>query len=203
MLNDYDPSVYMGLPSVAEAGELYKSSSGADDLNDIGKIFFQHNMHNEYGIALLHRHFTLPDTERIVEYGGVATAWPIATPLPKGAEILPSNWSMMRGTPEPYEFEFVPLAQAKPKLEAFDDGFINDFHGILEERKLLSVFGLVRLPTESSALKPTFEATIGRASVTFPGDDMNIGVPAMWRFEDDGTGVCARVCSQCRDFGTC
>lgn len=61
----------------------------------------------------------------------------------------------------------------------------------------MDVFGLVKLPSGDLAKRPT-EVMIDRVSVTFLGEDMNVGVPAMWRFEDDGNGVCARGCSQCK-----
>lgn len=114
---------------------------------------------------------------------------------------------MQTGTPQPYEFEFIPRAEAARKNDeeeeanGFEDSFVRAFHALLQAKGLVHVFGLLKLPPPGAS--PTFEATIGRVSVTFPGDDMNKGVGAMWRFEEDGTGICARVCSQCKDFGTC
>lgn len=76
-------------------------------------------------------------------------------------------------------------------------------HDLLQEKALLNTFGVARLPTGANDYPDAYEITVGRTTFTFPGGEVNKGVGAMWRFEAEGDGVCARVCSQCRDLGDC
>ena len=76
-------------------------------------------------------------------------------------------------------------------------------HDLLQEKALLNTFGVARLPTGANDYPDAYEITVGRTTLTFPGGEVNKGVGAMWRFEAEGDGVCARVCSQCRDLGDC
>ena len=61
----------------------------------------------------------------------------------------------------------------------------------------------MKLRTGEAAMQDAYEITVGRSSVTFPRGDIIKGVGAMWRFEDDETGVQARVCGSCFEYGTC
>lgn len=164
-------------------------------------------MQDRYGVCLLHRHFDLQETEQVVEYGGVATPWPTNCPLPTDSQLHPTVWKISGGMLEPYEFQFIPAAatQEESLQHPVNEGFVRVLYGFLKENDLLDVFGLARLSCSPSKMPmiPCFEANIGRVSLTFPVDDTVTGVGAMWCFESQGKGICVRVCSQCRDFGTC
>ncbi|KAH8779076.1 hypothetical protein F5882DRAFT_463623 [Hyaloscypha sp. PMI_1271] len=188
----YNPETYAGLPTVSQNAAVFTQKDAEKALNDCGK---------------------LTPEEFMVEYRGTATAWPINAKLPVGAAIRPTTWAITDGALEPYEpvgiraryeFEFIPGSEKfGDDLDDINSNFVQELYGLLQEKDLLSTFGLVKLPTGEDAIRDAYEITIGRASVTFPGGDMNKGVGAMWRFEEDGTGICARVCSQCRDLGDC
>ncbi|KAH8745972.1 hypothetical protein BGZ57DRAFT_936061 [Hyaloscypha finlandica] len=200
----YNPETYAGLPTVSQNAAVFTQKDAEKALNDCGKVFFNHSLQKTHGLVLLHRHFQLTPEEFMVEYRGTATAWPINAKLPVGAAIRPTTWAITDGALEPYEFEFIPGSEKfGDDLDDINSSFVQELYGLLQEKDLLSTFGLVKLPTGEDAIRDAYEITIGRASVTFPGGDMNKGVGAMWRFEEDGTGICARVCSQCRDLGDC
>jgi len=201
---DFNPDTYASLLKVSESADLFAQKGAEKALVDCGKVFFNHSLQKTHGLVLLHRHFDLSPGEFMVEYRGTATPWPLDAHLPIGAAIRPTTWAVTDGAMKPYEFEFIPGAEdIGDHRDTIDPKFVQELHDLLDERDLLSIFGVVKLPSGADMIRDAYEITVGRSSVTFPGGDMNKGVGAMWRFEDDGTGICARVCSQCKDFGSC
>lgn len=44
-------------------------------LGTICALFLAHQVHKQFGIGLLHKHFPIKETERLVDFRNIAAAW--------------------------------------------------------------------------------------------------------------------------------
>jgi hypothetical protein len=65
MLNFYNPDTFTKLNGFNEAKDLLNQHRRK--LTDLGKVIIAHNMHEKVGVSLLHKHFDLLETEKLVE----------------------------------------------------------------------------------------------------------------------------------------
>ncbi len=65
--DSYIPSTYANFATIEDAVLAYKKANGPKALNEIGQIFLKYKQAENFGLALLHRHFPLKDNEVLVE----------------------------------------------------------------------------------------------------------------------------------------
>jgi hypothetical protein len=76
----YVPEAYDSLPSLRLAGELFRKKNAAEQLlGPIRQLFLDRGLYHKYEISLLHKHFPIQATERLVDYHHVASPWMVAT----------------------------------------------------------------------------------------------------------------------------
>ena len=66
IMTNYDPKVYASLPTIKAAGEALKTVK-EEQMVAIATIFCKHNVQEQLGLCLLHRHFDIAPDERLVE----------------------------------------------------------------------------------------------------------------------------------------
>lgn len=137
-------------------------------------MFLAHQVEESLCLILIHRHFALAANERVVEYNGVATPWQMESGpvLALQHRIFAQKWAFIDGKLCPYEFGFEGDNDASVPQVNFSDAFLKDFHDILQEYNLQSVFGLSSLVAEKTDLAAKIasgrkmEFTTGRTSIT-------------------------------------
>ena len=66
VITPYEPTVYNDLPSIRAAHTRFQIELNENDMKAIGEVFVRHNMHENFGITLMHRHLKLEPEERMV-----------------------------------------------------------------------------------------------------------------------------------------
>lgn len=207
MPNTYSPLCFSALPSLGDAGQLFSDSGARNYLEGpIRKLFLDFQVESRYGVALLHRHFNIGPTNRLVEYNNTATAWDAPDDTTDGYEqyeghVVPRSYLFDEdGSPRPYEFAFVYDNNTSPISE--DTGFVSEFHSLLSQHGLEKVFGLRTLEGHDPGL--SIEVTEGSANIMLPPTSIapDSLIEAMWIFSagDDSTKRC-HCRTLCRKIG--
>ncbi|EEU37828.1 uncharacterized protein NECHADRAFT_8754, partial [Fusarium vanettenii 77-13-4] len=162
------------LPGLQESYEAFQSSGGQALLQShFRDLFARYNVTNQFGVALVHRHFNLGDDEILVDVNGTSTPW--QKPRPNGVSgslrrydrlIRPQSWTADDdGHLMPYEFFLDEDSNEADDLQSVDPSFLADFLALLTNLKLTGVLGLrlIRGP-ESRRI----EVTEKNANITFP-----------------------------------
>lgn len=201
----YSAEHYDSLPDIMDAAESLASSGVLSSLaSSIGSIFVKHGTEDIFGLILLHRHFDMEPTERLVEFGNVSVPWDVTSNGEEMGKIQPVSWRFVGGGIVPYEFTANQLGQL---LEGCDyDAFVNHLSNALQSMRLDHTFGLCRMTSSAIHGHPTMEFTSGRANVTVPDsmwalDCDSAAVEAAWQFGSQGKQPVSCRCSVCRNPG--
>lgn len=189
---------YNSLPSLREAGAKFQEAHAETQvLGAIRRLFIDYDVHEKYGLALLHKHFPIDVTERLVEYGSSATAWKIDSNEPFVAlkyegHVIPRSYRFMEKNAVPYEFAFTDKeCQAEVHSE-----FFQALRTLLHQIHLQNLFGVRLLDTHDPNL--TLEVTEGRTNIMMPRGSVSDSAltEALWVFgkgEEDRCH-CREVC---------
>lgn len=75
-LEAYDSNTYQSLPVISDAVARLDTINGENLVaTSIRQVFLDRKMDRKYGFILLHHHFDLDESERLVEYGGTSVPW--------------------------------------------------------------------------------------------------------------------------------
>ena len=180
-----------------QAGEKYKQKNVEEFLaGPIRQLFLHHDVHQTYGVSLLHRYFPIMSTERLVDYHHSATAWEVgsqtSTLVPKyQGSIVPRTFRFMGGGTVPYEFAF---SETMPS-ETSHEGFLQELSGFLHDHGLEGILG-VRLLDSYDPDRP-MEVTEGKTNIMMPSGsvlDTDL-IEALWVFHPEETQRC-----HCREY---
>ena len=173
VLQAYDVHHFNTLPNLLDASHAFNSKDGGDFVDKVFKpLLIKHHLQGKLGIGLLHRHFDLAGSERLVEFNNVSTPWPIEGEGydVKGA-ISPSAWLIKAGKLMPYEFNFDPIGGE----EALDlnsyDSFVLEFINVAQNAGLDQVVALRLFPHKGFA--GSLEFTQGKANITLLPDQVS------------------------------
>lgn len=205
----YSPTAFNALPSLGKATDAFVTRKAEDQLvTTIRQLFVDFGVCKQYGVALLHKHFPLTPTERLVEPYHTSTAWNIddtnvelaVVPKYEGL-IIPRSYMFRDGSTFPYEFSFVPhVAADTAAYPKENEEFFKAFSALLTSLGLDDVFG-VRCLDEYD---PRFsvEVTEERTNImmekgTVPATQL---IEALWVFDPaDGPDVLRCHCQElCR-----
>jgi hypothetical protein len=221
----YRSDIYDGLPEILPSYQRLALRKAIPFIETtIRQVFVEHHVEGIFGVRLLHRHFDLSKTERMVQYGAVATPWTddVISNAEKCGIVQPSNWIFRDSVAYPYEFIYRPVTTDAERLDTSQySDFLIAYYEALKENQLLDILGLA-LKDESDQ-SPKFMVEIcleqERAAVNFPAhsgtkvidgplpdgaEDMDITVPAAWFFylpdptKIDGCGGSFHCYSHCR-----
>lgn len=215
----YKPESYSTLPTLKTAYQTYTKKSAREILDgEILDLFDQHpNARQSFGLQLLHRHFPMASSERLVEVGRTSTPWDVGNVKPDGSVmqglVLPKTFRL--GTEsdgpmfEPYEFRYILDGETAPADPNHPDNraFFQELVGILKKHSLENVLGINALTPEIKPLRgfvgePKWlrEKTIGRANINFPISELGKdSIEAIFVFTGagEGVGLAAQCSSPC------
>jgi len=59
--------IFDNLPHICKAAKNFTRMKAEGLVKELGKVFVKHNVYNDYGLLLLHRHFDMSNAELLVE----------------------------------------------------------------------------------------------------------------------------------------
>ncbi|UKZ93230.1 uncharacterized protein TrAFT101_008151 [Trichoderma asperellum] len=157
----YSPSVYDSLPSLHAASDTFEQ---------LHELFLKHEVYNELAICLLHRHFDLSPSEKLVELGAISSPWEDSQNRPNvfGGSIVPRSWAFRQGSLFPFEFGYNEGLKAevyKPLPEK--PAFYTELNDLLVKHGLEHLLGLTLNTDEIRSGTVKFEKTFDRSNVVF------------------------------------
>ena len=184
--------IYNSLPDIAAAHDEFESNNIQKIVDSIiGPMFVGYGVQSDLGLALLHKHFSLHEEEKLVNYGAVACPWDMSTMSAQVTQdIHPSSWRFIEPTAlGPYEFEYVTGLSPPSKLEGPQfQAFLAELGAFLHKHNLIHLLGLQLLETPATDREPGLEFTADRVNVTLPqkvsGPDGKNAVEALWVFDE-------------------
>jgi hypothetical protein len=132
----YNSSHYDTLPDIMDAGKRLESLGVLESLGaSVGSIFVKHGLAKQFGLILLHNHFRMSPTEKLVIFGNAAIPWDDNGGSKASQDIRGASW---RFTPEGLAPYAPPSNVSIPNLsvDSHHQNFLVDLGKILEERKL-------------------------------------------------------------------
>jgi len=189
----YQPQLFQRLESLHTAGTEFNSRQCYDILwSEFREIFEKHGQTSNFGLSLLHRHFDLYDTERLVEFNDTATPWKLSTNtnLLEGS-IRPQSWLFTdNGTIVPYEFFFAPHnAEGEITLEDKEQ-FLMEVNQALEKHGFRHLVGIRLCPGKD--YEGRVELTEGRANINLRPNQVPTSAKALeaaWFFNQPNKRV--------------
>jgi hypothetical protein len=194
----YDWEAYNSLPGLSLASRSFQDTNAKAIIDGpIRDLFLSHRVHEEYGIALLHRHFPMEESKRLVEYHNVSTPWEtggdtsVVTAKYDGF-IVPRSFRYREDCFQPYEFGFSTTNSSG----TLNEQFTKDLALLLRRYGMDELLGLRVLEQRDSDL--SLEVTEGNANImvaagALPTDSM---IEALWIFGTDGNenSRCGEFC---------
>ena len=171
VLQPYSPDLFNTLPDLPTAQESFISKGGADLVNNLLKPMIEKSeLEGKLGVSLLHRHFDLEDSEKLVEFNNISLPWKNHGNENSGGRILPSAWAVRKGRLTPYEYYYSPLGRDS----AFDfhpvESFVHQFVQAIGESNLERTIGLRLFP--GTGFTGALELTEGRANINLLPDQV-------------------------------
>lgn len=211
----YKPESYNTLPTLKTAHENFTKKSARKILDgEILDLFDQYpDARQNFGLQLLHRHFPMTNSERLIEVERTSTPWDVKNLGPDGSvmqgRVLPKTFRVGADSDgdmfEPYEFRYFlngETALADPN-HPDNRAFFQELVGILKKHSLENVLGINALTPEIKPLrgfvgepKWLWEKTIGRANINFPISELGKdSIEAIFVF--NGAGESVGLAAQC------
>lgn len=163
----YSHDHFNSLTTINEAHNHFANISGQDHVELFKTFFVQAGMDRRFGLAMLHRHFSMEPGEKLVEYKGTSTPWDGR--LSEMKEPQPAMWSFdKKGQLRPTEFHYSETEDGNFTSE--DLKFIAQFKIEIDRRKLTNVFGLARYPGDN--FDGSCEFTQGRTNINLRPEDV-------------------------------
>ncbi len=192
---EFSQSYFNGLPTIEDCS---KSLDGiSQKFKILRNVFRRHNVQNTFGLALLHRHFTLDSGERVVHHflNGRSEA-----KVERNQKVFPCLWQLQEGTARPVEFAKGEIQS----LNVLSPDFLEDLEIALRSLNLHNTLGLTSLIGTFKGDSVYVEHTDvpARCSTRVQGNGPQKGVPTLWAFDhttDDTPQRTIVMCPACRD----
>jgi hypothetical protein len=189
-LSMYNPVVYNSLPSLRESASLVTDEVRALRDGPVRQFFLDHDAHKQYGIALLHKHFSIGEEERLVEIHHVSSPWKVGTEQTDVAshhtgKIVPRSVRYYEGVAAPYEFAYV--WETTPVINPFPRKALD----LLKTLGLDLVFGIRFLDNRDSNM--SVEITEGKVNIMMAPEvvpDSEPLIEALWIFGPNENDRC-------------
>ncbi|KIM41075.1 hypothetical protein M413DRAFT_28156 [Hebeloma cylindrosporum] len=95
----YRHEAFNGLYLVKEAGNDLQAKGGGVMIHDeFGPLFLKHGIEEKFGLGLLHRHFDMEPSERLVELNNISTPWDETDAQSIGGALLSHSWDALLST---------------------------------------------------------------------------------------------------------
>lgn len=209
---------YRALPSLEEAKQVARVSRA--QIREFGNIICKHGLHETFGICLLHRHFDVDDSERLVHRHDRHLKQVLATPsTAESSSTSACIWGVApEATDQPWvELEYLDtsqfpsvFAEASQSLRE-QDRFLNDIGSALCGSGKARFFGLGVfhrdvVPIPPDCILAEFSNDEARTLTVRAASRAEIdplqNTTTMWRFQPGADPLAASLC--CHQHGpTC
>lgn len=188
----YCHDAFIGLPSVMDAGSDLQTKGGRDVIHDVlGPLFTKHGVEEKFGLGLLHRHFEMAPSERLVELNNISTPWNATDAQSIGGILRAQSWLFADNQLVPYEFRYVHGEAAHTQLRSQDTtlgllgGFLKELYAALLALDLDKTLGLRLHP--GMEFDGLVEVTAGRANINFHPSEMSPknSTDTAWFFDEE------------------
>ncbi|RSL67952.1 hypothetical protein CEP54_002993 [Fusarium duplospermum] len=166
----YDHRAVDAMTDVDVASQRLQELNGLAHMKScIRDVFMKHGVDKAFGVGLLHRHYDVAPSEKIIELGPVSSPWVVGDDeVVTGGSVLPHTWRVFDGELKPTEFKFVPQRDvSNADRPVFPEAFVKELIGVLQETGLDEVLG-VSLYEAGDPDNETMEVTYGRSSIVIP-----------------------------------
>src|SRR5215210_4126711 len=102
---NYSPEVFARLVDIEVARQAVPANE--DKIASLGEVICQHGLAEVVGVSLLHRHFDLKDSERLIT-GYVENGWSAKPEVVSDDEVRPFMWKLERND-QANGWEWVPI----------------------------------------------------------------------------------------------
>ncbi|OAQ98534.1 hypothetical protein LLEC1_02773 [Akanthomyces lecanii] len=166
ILAPYSHEHFHSLPTVKDAHDAFKVLDGQSHVEWFKNFFVEHGMERKFGLAMMHRHFDMDPSEKLVEYLGTSTPW--AGSVAGMREPQPCMWAFdSQGLLRPTEYRYSTMTDGT--FEGNELEFAAKLKAELASRGLFHLFGLARYPGDNFA--GSCEFTQGRANINLHPKD--------------------------------
>jgi len=204
----YNPAFFNQIRHLESAQQILQERAVEESaIKSLRSLFHRHDVHKALGLMILHRHFDMTPDEKLVEFRGVATPWPVNDESEVfGGKIVAKCWAFYQGGLHPTEFGFNPPGEPSYLETTFQAEFVQELYEFLSLLKLDDIFGLVSLSDSDLLSMRGVERTIGRVSITLPlSEDIELPdtIESVWAFGchesmDNSSLWPARICWVCQ-----
>jgi hypothetical protein len=144
-VQSYDPNVFDRLNLFRTAKTLLSRHRGT--IRELGAVILDHQVHNIFGVSLLHKHFDLHDDEILVRNIDIARRSAHSGPVSRHAEAVPYIWKAVRDPGGRLRFAPLEFVRKRDVLSLEVDltqhaSFLAAIARALAEQDLLDVFGI-------------------------------------------------------------
>jgi hypothetical protein len=152
---DFELDRYNSLSSVEDANAAVRNDNAiADFLAEAAELFVRNGVQEWFGVALLHRHHTLRNGERMIQYAQSFGGEPALVTRPVVGEpdqesAVPWVWTLQDGRLHPMEFTTDPLARSLfAKGRQLPEAFVVDFAELIDRSPVGHLIGLAIVERE-------------------------------------------------------
>ncbi|KAI0187152.1 hypothetical protein F4808DRAFT_447019 [Astrocystis sublimbata] len=187
----YSHAHFQSLPTLEEAKSKFLQGAKGEDLvaSFFRDFFVKEGMDRTFGLSMLHRHFDLGSSEKLVDYQGTSTPWNGVIAGMQNPQ--PTLWSFDDdGLLRPTEFRYAEKQDAPLPQKALI--FIAKFRAELDKRDLTKLVGLARYPGDE--FQGSCEFSMGRSNINLKPEDYPADlkhIPTIWFFSE---GLWKRGC---------
>ncbi|KAK5637374.1 hypothetical protein RRF57_013086 [Xylaria bambusicola] len=161
----------------------------------IRDLFLRYRVYTELGLVLLHKHFPIAPTQRLVDCRNIAAVWDVGDDLSavaykSGNSIVPRSFRLLRGKFVPYEFDFTKPSKQPQFSAQVSQKFLSELSTLLRDLGMDQIVGFRALDKHDSNL--TVEVTEGKMNIMVArGDVSDDGlIEALWIFGVDEDDKC-------------
>ncbi|WP_375412060.1 hypothetical protein [uncultured Bradyrhizobium sp.] len=148
LCNDFDREMYNGLLSIEAANQTVRTEDRLDGfLSAAAKLFVRHNVHERFGVGLLHKHNTCEPGERMVQYDctmddeRALVTMPVRDAADPTKEI-PNVWAVSDRSYVPLEYTTDVTARDSFHAGEVPAAFLSDFADLVGTAPAGGLFGL-------------------------------------------------------------
>jgi hypothetical protein len=197
LCNDFNRDTYNGLPGVETADELARSGDRLDNfLDSAARLFVRHNMHDRFGVGLLHKHNMCEPGERMIQYNCTVDDEMALVTLPQRKEVdiqaeVPNVWLVSGNGFTPLEYSTDAYARSSFFSGDIPTSFLADFADLIRISSVQDIFGLAIVNRTLSQLAEPNQVLleqsdlIKRNSIVFLRDraQTTTSITTGWSFE--------------------
>jgi hypothetical protein len=172
VMSAYYPESFQNIPDLHRATEKFTREGGTTFIEVVLKpLILKYKLEAVFGIGLLHRHFDLDATEKLVEFNNISTPWRHQQDdIHSGGKIMSNGWMIEGEQLMLYEFYFSPLGRDGAVEFTKLAPFVSEFCNSIKRAGFEDVLALRLFP--HLGFEGGLEITEGRANINLTPDQV-------------------------------